>query len=174
MAKGSSSAVPATPMKSGGTRGDNSSTALITPQLDSIAERSVSFDDDSMTGSDAQDDEDLNEGNYYLEKAPVPMAVTPDTPEDAVMFAGRSGGVRPLSRNLGDEFNEDDGPEPAYEDVGDDDDNSKSSIVTTQVTEQATGNRPPLNGDTPAANKVLGSAMRISSQVTGVNCLSRQ
>ncbi|GMF60210.1 unnamed protein product [Phytophthora fragariaefolia] len=157
MAKGSSSAKPATPMKAGGTRGDNSSTALITPQLDSIVERSVSFDDDSMTGSDAKDDEDLNEGNYELEeKAPAPMTVTPDTPEDAVMFAGRSGGVRPLSRNLVDEFNEDDGPEPAYEDFGDDGDNSKSPIVTTQVTEQATGTRPPLNGDTPAANKVLG------------------
>ncbi|GMF43431.1 unnamed protein product [Phytophthora fragariaefolia] len=84
------------------------------------------------------------------------MAVTPDTPEDAVTFAGRSGGVRPLSRNLVDEFNEDEGPEPAYEDFGDDGDNSKSPIVTTQVTEQATGNRPHLNGDTPAANKVLG------------------
>ncbi|GMF40021.1 unnamed protein product [Phytophthora fragariaefolia] len=109
-----------------------------------------------MTGSDAKDDEDLNEGNYHLEeKAPVLMAVTPDTPEDAVMFAGRSGGVRPLPRNLVDEFNEDDGPEPAYEDFGDDGVNSKSPIVTTQVTEQATGNRSPLNGDTPAANKVL-------------------
>ncbi|GMG18306.1 unnamed protein product [Phytophthora fragariaefolia] len=132
-------------------------TALIPPQLDSIAERSVSFDDDSMTGSDAKDDEDLNEGNSELEeKAPAPMAVAPDTPEDAVMFAGRSGGVRPLSRNLVDEFNEDDGPESAYEDFGDDGDNSKSSLVTAQVTEQANGNQPPLNGDTPAANKVLG------------------
>ncbi|GMG16990.1 unnamed protein product [Phytophthora fragariaefolia] len=84
------------------------------------------------------------------------MAVTPDTPEDAVMFAGRSGGARPLSRNLVGEFNEDDGPEPAYEDFEDDGDNSKSPIVMTQVTEQATGNRPPLNGATPAANKVLG------------------
>ncbi|GMF42320.1 unnamed protein product [Phytophthora fragariaefolia] len=72
------------------------------------------------------------------------------------MFAGRSGGVRAMSRNLVDEFNEDDGPEPAYEDFEDDGDNPKSPIVTTQVTEQATGNRPPLNGDTPAANKVLG------------------
>ncbi|GMF53321.1 unnamed protein product [Phytophthora fragariaefolia] len=100
MAKGSCSAVPATSMKSGGTRGDNSSMALITPPLESIAERSVSFDDDSMTGSDAKDDEDLNEGNYDLvEKAPAPMVVTPDTPGDAVMFAGRRGGVRPLLRN---------------------------------------------------------------------------
>ncbi|GMF51144.1 unnamed protein product [Phytophthora fragariaefolia] len=122
-------------MKSGGTRGDNSSTALITPQLDSIAERFVSFDDDSMTGSNAKDDEDLNDGNYDLEeKAPAPMAVTRGSPEDAVMFAGRSGGVHPLSRNLVDEFDKDDGPEPVYEDFENDDDNPKSSIVTAQVT----------------------------------------
>ncbi|GMF46673.1 unnamed protein product [Phytophthora fragariaefolia] len=157
MAKGSSSAVSATPMKSGGPRGGNLSTALITPQLDSISERSVSFDDDSMAGSDAKDDKDLSEGNYDLEeKAPAPMAVTPGTPEDAVMFAGRSGGVHPLSRNFVDEFNGDDGPKPAYGDFEDDGDNSKSPIVTTQVTEQATGNRPPLDGDTQAANKVPG------------------
>ncbi|GMF50322.1 unnamed protein product [Phytophthora fragariaefolia] len=122
-------------MKSGGTRGDNSSTALITPQLDSIAERSVSFNDDSMTGSDAKDDEDFNEGKYDLEeKAAAPMAVTPDVPEDVVMFARRRGGVRPLSRNLVDEFNEDDDPVPAYEDFEDDGDNPKSPIVTAQVT----------------------------------------
>ncbi|GMF22655.1 unnamed protein product [Phytophthora fragariaefolia] len=153
MAKGSSSAVPATPMKSGGPRGDTSSTALITPQLDSIAKCSVSFDDASMTRFDAKDDEDLNEDNYDLEeKEPAPIAVAPDTPEDAVMYAGRSGGVRPLSRNPVNEFNEDDVPG----DFGDDDDNPKSPIVTAQVTEQATGNWPPLNGDAPAANKVLG------------------
>ncbi|GMF27854.1 unnamed protein product [Phytophthora fragariaefolia] len=121
-------------MKSGGMRGDNSSRALITPQLDSIAERSVSFDDDSMTGSDAKDDEDLNGDNYDLEeKAPAPMTVAPDTPEDAMMAQNR--------------------PMKTFEDDGD---NTKSPIVTTQVTEQAISNRPPLNGDTPAANKVLG------------------
>ncbi|GMF62701.1 unnamed protein product [Phytophthora fragariaefolia] len=65
-------AVPAIPMKSGGPRGDNLSTALITPQLDLIAERYVSFDDGSMNGSDAKADEDLDEGNYELgEKAPA-------------------------------------------------------------------------------------------------------
>ncbi|GMF48421.1 unnamed protein product [Phytophthora fragariaefolia] len=160
MAKGSSSAVPATPMKSGGMRGDNSSRALITPQLDSIAERSVSFDDDSMTGSDAKDDEDLNEDNYDLEeKAPASMTVTPDTPEDAVMFAGRSGGVRPLSRNLVDEFNEDDGPEPAYEDFEDDGDNSK--IANSDEPSHRTSYRQPAAsqwrhaGSQQGARKVL-------------------
>ncbi|GMF47195.1 unnamed protein product [Phytophthora fragariaefolia] len=95
----------------------------------------LSFDDDSTTGSDAKDYEGLNEGNYDLEeKAPAPMAVTPDSPEHAVMFAGRSGGVRPLSRNLMDEFNKDGGPEPAYEYFENYGDNPKSSIVTAQVT----------------------------------------
>ncbi|KAE9262799.1 hypothetical protein PR003_g33404 [Phytophthora rubi] len=93
MAKGSSSTVPATPMKSGGTRGDDSTAALITPQLESIAERTVSFDE-PMNGSDAKDDE-MNEDydDYLEEKAPAPAVVTPETPEDAVMSAGRSDGT---------------------------------------------------------------------------------
>ncbi|GMF50950.1 unnamed protein product [Phytophthora fragariaefolia] len=132
-------------MKSGGPRSDNSSASLITPQLDSIFKRSVRFDDASLTGSDAKADKDVDKSNYDLgEKALAPMAVTPGTPEAAVMLGERSGAVYPLSRNLVDEFNEDDG------------DNPKSPIVTAQLTEQATGKRLPLNGDTPAANKVLG------------------
>ncbi|EGZ06488.1 hypothetical protein PHYSODRAFT_532075 [Phytophthora sojae] len=183
MAKGSQSAVPATPMKSGGTRGDDSTAALITPQLDPIAERHVSFDE-SMTGSDAKDEEMDEEYDDYLEeKAPAPAVVTPETPEDAVMSAGRSGGSRslahslaseleddapPVSRNLADELDDVDGPEPAYDDMEefeDSADDSRSPVLTTQVTEQTSGNRPPMNGDTPAANKVLGrcfEAMRAS------------
>ncbi|GMF65903.1 unnamed protein product [Phytophthora lilii] len=65
MAKGSRSAVPATPMKSGGTCGDDSNAALITPHLAPITERSVSFED-SADGSDAKDEmedyEDLEKG----------------------------------------------------------------------------------------------------------------
>ncbi|GMF42186.1 unnamed protein product [Phytophthora fragariaefolia] len=125
MAKGSSSAVPATPIKFGGPRGDKKlehGPDHVAARFDS--ERSGSFDDDSMTGTDAKYDEDLTEINYDLEeKAPAPMAVTLDTPEDAVMFAGRSEGIRPLPRNLVDKFNEDDRPKPAYEDFEDDGDN---------------------------------------------------
>ncbi|EGZ07041.1 hypothetical protein PHYSODRAFT_251861 [Phytophthora sojae] len=101
MATGSQSAVPATPMKSGGTRGDDSTAVLITPQPDPIAERNVSFDE-PMTGSDAKDEE-------MDEKAPAPAVVTPETPEDAVMFAVRSGGSRSLARSLASEV-EDDAP----------------------------------------------------------------
>ncbi|EGZ27023.1 hypothetical protein PHYSODRAFT_320881 [Phytophthora sojae] len=171
MATGSQSAVPATPMKSGGTRGDDSTAVLITPQPDPIAERNVSFDE-PMTGSDAKDEEMDEEYDDYLEeKAPTPAVVTPETPEDAGMSAGRSGGSRslarslaskleddapPVSRNLADELDDVDGPEPAYDDMEafeDRADDSRSPVLTTQVTEQTSGNRPPMNGDTPAANK---------------------
>ncbi|KAG6590564.1 uncharacterized protein IUM83_18355 [Phytophthora cinnamomi] len=161
-------------MKTGGTRGDDSTAALITPHLDSIAERTVSFDE-SMTGSDAKD-EDMDEDydDYLEEKAPAPAVVTPETPEDSVLSAGRSAGTRSLSRNLAVELDDDtrsvtrnladeldgvDGPGPAYDDFEDFEDaadDSRSPVLTTQVTEQTSGNRPPLNGDTPAANKVLG------------------
>ncbi|KAG6578293.1 Eukaryotic/viral aspartic protease [Phytophthora cinnamomi] len=161
-------------MKTGGTRGDDSTAALITPHLDPIAERTVSFDD-SMTGSDAKDEEmDEDYDDYLEEKAPAPAVVTPETPEDAVLSAGRSAGTRSLSRNLAVELDDDtrsvtrnladelddvDGPGPAYDDLEDFEDaadDSRSPVLTTQVTEQTSGNRPPLNGDTPAANKVLG------------------
>ncbi|EGZ16371.1 hypothetical protein PHYSODRAFT_334561, partial [Phytophthora sojae] len=122
-------------------------------------------------------------GDYLEEKAPAPAVVTPETPEDAVMSAGRSGGSRslarslaseleddtpPVSRNLADELDDVDDPEPAYDDMEefeDRADDSRSPVPTTQVTEQTSGNRPPMNGDTPAANKVLGrcfEAMRAS------------
>ncbi|EGZ29606.1 hypothetical protein PHYSODRAFT_469588 [Phytophthora sojae] len=175
MAKGSQSAVPATPMKSGGTRGDDSTAALITPQLDPIAERHVSFDE-SMTGSDAKDEEmDEDYDDYLEEKAPAPAVVTPETPEDAGGAAGARAPWRaleddapPVSRNLAEELDDVDGPEPAYdemEEFEDSADNSRLPVLTTQVTEQTSGNRPPMDGDTPAANKVLGrcfEAMRAS------------
>ncbi|KAE9274830.1 hypothetical protein PF008_g29490 [Phytophthora fragariae] len=157
-------------MKSGGTRGDDSTAALITPQLELFAERTVSFDE-SMNGSDAKDGE-MNEDydDYLEEKAPAPAVVTPETLEDAVISAGCSGGTRslsrsltseldedalPVSRNLVDELNEVAGLEPVYEDFEDSTDDPKSPVTTAQVTEQTSGNRPPANGDTPAENLVL-------------------
>ncbi|EGZ11056.1 hypothetical protein PHYSODRAFT_518814 [Phytophthora sojae] len=138
-----------------------------------------------MTGSDATDEELDGEYDDYLEeKAPAPAVVTPETPEDAVISAGRSGGSRslarslaseleddapPVSRNLADELDDVDGPETAYDDMEEFEDrvdDSRSPVLATQVTEQTSGNRPPMNGDTPAANKYsLGrcfEAMRAS------------
>ncbi|GMF18544.1 unnamed protein product [Phytophthora lilii] len=153
MAKGSRSAVPATPMKSGGTRGDDPNAALITPHSAPITERSLSFED-SADGSDAKDE--MEDYEDLEEKAPALAVVTPDTPEDTILSAGRSGGSRSLSRNLADDLEEVAGPEPAYEDYDSDAEDSKSPVTMAQPTEQASGYRPPLNGDTPAANKVLG------------------
>ncbi|OWY91152.1 hypothetical protein PHMEG_00040388, partial [Phytophthora megakarya] len=85
-----------------------------------------------------------------------------DIPEDAILAAGRSSGVRPLARNLMEELDEVVGPEPAFgddddEERDDDDDDSKPAVTTSQVTEQKKNRyRPPMNGDTPAAKKVLG------------------
>ncbi|GMF60465.1 unnamed protein product [Phytophthora lilii] len=94
MAKGSRSAVPATPMKSGGTRGDDSNAALITPHLEPITERSVSFKD-SADGSDAKDE--MKDYEDLEEKAPALAVVTPDVPEDAILSAGCNGDSRYLS-----------------------------------------------------------------------------
>ncbi|GMF11481.1 unnamed protein product [Phytophthora lilii] len=109
MAKRARSAVPATPMKSGGARGDDSNAALITLHLAPITERSVSCED-SADGSDAKDE--MEDYEDLEEKAPALAVVTPDTPEDAILSAGRSGGSRSLSRNLADELEEVAGPEP--------------------------------------------------------------
>ncbi|OWY94117.1 hypothetical protein PHMEG_00036241 [Phytophthora megakarya] len=60
-----------------------------------------------------------------------------------------------------EELDEVGGPEPAFgedddEERDDDDDDSKQAVATSQVPEKKIGYRPPMDGDTPAANKVLG------------------
>ncbi|OWZ05069.1 hypothetical protein PHMEG_00022910 [Phytophthora megakarya] len=76
------------------------------------------------------------------------------------MFVTKSGGVKLLSRNLADEFEEAGKSEPAHDDIDDlNDDLKKSSTMTrgaSQLTTKKDGNRPPINGDTPVANKTLG------------------
>ncbi|KAE9291127.1 hypothetical protein PF008_g25412 [Phytophthora fragariae] len=73
--------------------------------------------------------------------------------EAAVVSAGRSSGVCPLARSLVDELDDVAKPEPAFvEDDGED--GAKDFPKTTEVTTQPTRIRPPLNGDTPASNKV--------------------
>ncbi|KAE9188235.1 hypothetical protein PF005_g20137 [Phytophthora fragariae] len=80
--------------------------------------------------------------------------------EAAVVSAGRSGGVRPLARNLVDELDDVAKPEPAF---GEDDGEAgaKDFQKTAAATIQPTGIRPPLNGDTPAANMVLGRCVEL-------------
>ncbi|OWY90867.1 LOW QUALITY PROTEIN: Eukaryotic/viral aspartic protease [Phytophthora megakarya] len=145
MAKGSNSAVPETPAKAGGA--DDYDTEMLeeTPGTDEYTGRSLRGR--QSTSSHMEEDYDLEEKE--------------DIPEDAIQVAGRSSCTRPLARNLMEELDEVVGPEPAFgddddEEREDDDDGSKQAVTTSLVTEQKTGYRPPMNGDTPAANKVLG------------------
>ncbi|OWY99252.1 hypothetical protein PHMEG_00029776 [Phytophthora megakarya] len=119
-----------------------------TPGTDEYTGRFVSFEEDAHESGKAMEE------YYDLEEKG-------DIPEDAILEAGRSSGARPLARNLMEELDEVVRPEPAFGDDDDeerdgDDDDSKQAVTTSQVTEQKTGYRPPMNGDTPAANKVLG------------------
>ncbi|KAF1790748.1 hypothetical protein GQ600_22561 [Phytophthora cactorum] len=70
---GEDSAVPPTPTKTGGSLGEDLDADLITPRLDAIDERSVSFDV-SVNGSDAMD-EDMNadSGDNLEEKTDDPL-----------------------------------------------------------------------------------------------------
>ncbi|OWY92322.1 Eukaryotic/viral aspartic protease, partial [Phytophthora megakarya] len=79
------------------------------------------------------------------------------------MFVTKSGGVKPLSRNLADEFNEVGGPEPAQDDFNDD---SKASSITAQFTTKKDGHRPPINGDTPVANKTIGQCLKAMQETS--------
>ncbi|KAE8955458.1 hypothetical protein PR001_g32097, partial [Phytophthora rubi] len=108
---------------------------------DSALEPSVAMGDD--------EDGDWEVGGTMTEAA-----------EAAVVSAGRSSGVRPLARSLVDELDDVAKLEPAF---GEDDreDGAKDFPRTTEVTIQPTGIRPPLNGDTPAANKVLGRCVEL-------------
>ncbi|KAG2886576.1 hypothetical protein PC117_g25350 [Phytophthora cactorum] len=132
-------------MKSGGSRDDDLDANLITPRLDAISERSISFDV-SVDGSNTMD-EDMNAdfGDDLEGKADDPMGTTSDTAESAILSAGRSGGTRSLARNLADEPDDVADPDPAYDDCEDDNKDSTSPVKMTQVTEQTTGKRPPVN-----------------------------
>ncbi|POM61341.1 hypothetical protein PHPALM_29659 [Phytophthora palmivora] len=142
MAKGGKSAVPATPMKSSGTRTEptvHPEGSLSTPptsRLVTIAERSGSFDE-SIGYSDAKEDDD----DEYLEE----KTAMPDFSEAAVVCVGRSGEVRSLARNLTEELDDVAGPEPATEDSDDGSDGLKPSAMARKATSRSTGNRPPVN-----------------------------
>ncbi|POM77552.1 LOW QUALITY PROTEIN: Hypothetical protein PHPALM_5047 [Phytophthora palmivora] len=154
MAKGGKPAVPATPMKSSGTRTEptvHPGSSLSTPptsRLVTIAERSGSFDE-SVGYSDAKEDDD----EEYLEVKAAMLDLS-----EAQWYLG---GVRSLARNLTEELDDVAGPEPATEDSDDGSDGLKPSAMTGKATSRSTGNRPPVNGDTPAANKVLGRCLEL-------------
>ncbi|OWY99913.1 LOW QUALITY PROTEIN: hypothetical protein PHMEG_00029004 [Phytophthora megakarya] len=76
------------------------------------------------------------------------------------MFVTKSGGVKSLSRNLADEFDEVGGPKPAQHDFSDD------SKASSQFTSKKDGHRPPINGDTPVANKTIGQCLKAMQETS--------
>ncbi|OWZ16972.1 LOW QUALITY PROTEIN: hypothetical protein PHMEG_0009160 [Phytophthora megakarya] len=147
MAKGSNSAVPGFPTRSEKMDDYDAEMAAETPGSEEYAGPSVHFGEETNGSDEAMGgDYDFEENEDILE-----------LPEDAILAAGRSSGTRPLARNLMEELDKVTRPGHAYSDGEyDKGDDAKCSEVTSQVTEQTTGSRPPINGDTPAVNKVLG------------------
>uniref|UniRef100_H3GYH7 Retrotransposon gag domain-containing protein n=1 Tax=Phytophthora ramorum TaxID=164328 RepID=H3GYH7_PHYRM len=76
-------------------------------------------------------------------------------------FKMQIGGVRSLARNLTEELNEVAGPEPANGYDEDESDDHRSSAMAEDANSRPNGGRPPLNGDTPAANRVLGRYLEL-------------
>ncbi|OWZ15826.1 hypothetical protein PHMEG_00010473 [Phytophthora megakarya] len=87
MAKGSNSAVPETPVKTGWTDDYDTKMLVETSGTDEYTERSVSFEEDTNGSGEGMDE------NYDLEEKE-------DIPEDSILAAGRSSGARPLAQNL--------------------------------------------------------------------------
>ncbi|KAE8989574.1 hypothetical protein PR001_g21743 [Phytophthora rubi] len=144
MARGTKSAAPTTPMKSSGPRSeasDHSGSSFESPataSMKSIDEHPVTYNSVFESSDAKEDDEDA---------------------EAAVVSAGRSSGVRPLARNLVDELDDVAKPEPAFGE--DEEDGAKDFPKAAEATIQPTRIRPPLNGDTPAVNKVLGRIVEL-------------
>ncbi|KAE9357419.1 hypothetical protein PF008_g3169 [Phytophthora fragariae] len=123
-----------------------------TASMETIDEHPVTYDS-VFESSDAKEDD---EGDDWEVRGTVTEAA-----EAAVVSAGRSSGVRPLARNLVDELDDVAKPEPAF---GEDDDENgvKDFPMVAEAMIQPTGILPPLNGDTPAANKVLGRCVELT------------
>ncbi|KAF1784487.1 hypothetical protein GQ600_9374 [Phytophthora cactorum] len=132
MVKGST-AVPATPVKSGRAHNESSSPDVSDARLAIVTELSASFEDEEHDGSDAQDDYD-----DYVDKtpAPEPGAVTPETATLSTLAAGLDDVV---------------GPDPDYDEYDDGDAGSKPWLASEKRSALLNAPRPPVNGDTPAA-----------------------
>ncbi|OWZ22846.1 LOW QUALITY PROTEIN: hypothetical protein PHMEG_0002400 [Phytophthora megakarya] len=120
--------------------------------------RSVSFEDTKL-GHDAKNEDDYVNDDLK-DKVPVQE---PNAHDDADVFVTKSGGVKSLSRNLAHKFEKAGKREPAHDDIDElNEDLKKSSTMTcgaSQLISKKDGNHPPINGDTPAANKTLGQCL---------------
>ncbi|OWZ08927.1 hypothetical protein PHMEG_00018454 [Phytophthora megakarya] len=79
--------------------------------------------------------------------------------EGAVVSVGHSAGARALARNLAEKSEEAAGP--AMDSNNDGSDGAKPSAATGKATSQSTGFRPPTNGATPGANKIIDKTLEL-------------
>ncbi|GMF54475.1 unnamed protein product [Phytophthora fragariaefolia] len=118
------------------------------------SERSVSFDESTEGISEAKDEEvneyDDSEADGYV------FGDDLDASDEARVSAGRSGAPRPITRNLAGEFDEVVQPEPAHEDSGSENEVSEKKTTDETVIRKLPDNRPPMNSNTSAANRVIG------------------
>uniref|UniRef100_H3H8I3 Retrotransposon gag domain-containing protein n=1 Tax=Phytophthora ramorum TaxID=164328 RepID=H3H8I3_PHYRM len=157
MAKEAKSAVPATPARSSGTRTEGSGrsgSSFATPStLASINERSDSFDE-PMDYSDAKEDDEEDD----LEE----KAAMPELSEAAAVSAGRSGGVSRLRETSPKELNGS-GCSRTHPTVTTKMSPTipRSSAMAEDANFSAEWRPASSNGDTPAANRVLGRYLEL-------------
>ncbi|KAI9986121.1 hypothetical protein PInf_025027 [Phytophthora infestans] len=127
-----STAVPATPMKASGARGDSSSSLSDSLHMTATAERSISFEDDSADDHGInEDDEDVDDYDDLEEKTSMLEIAAPGTLKDARVTMTYSVGTKALLCNLVDELDVVARPEPAtpHDDDDDDDDDDEAGYT---------------------------------------------
>ncbi|KAG2763392.1 hypothetical protein PC129_g18062 [Phytophthora cactorum] len=139
-------------MKGGASRATDRDVARTSTRMTTIGERSVSFVDSEDEDSRATD-EDLGYGDDREESTPATEA-KPEPRAEAGLSAGSRGVARPLSRNLADERSAVVGPDATDDDWGEEEKEDEPSSKAVRDSD-GLAVRPPVNGDTPAANKVL-------------------
>ncbi|KAG3154975.1 hypothetical protein PC128_g22193 [Phytophthora cactorum] len=137
-------------MEGGASRATDRDAARTSTRMVTIGERSVSFEDSEDKDSRATD-EDLGYGDDREESTP-PTKAKAESRKETVLSAGSRGVARLLSQNLADELSAMVGPDAADDDWGEEENEPSSKAVRDS---DALAGCPPVNGDTPAANKVL-------------------
>ncbi|POM66447.1 Hypothetical protein PHPALM_17690 [Phytophthora palmivora] len=140
--------------RSGGVR---SLARNLTEELDDVAGPEPATED-SDDGSDGR------QATGYQSMEQLDATVRPEASPPGCLdgpWSLRGFHLTPHSRNLTEELDDVAGPEPATEDSDDGSDGLKPLAMTGKATSRSTGNRLPVNGDTPAANKVLGRCLEL-------------
>ncbi|KAG3081619.1 hypothetical protein PI124_g14210 [Phytophthora idaei] len=139
-------------MKGGASRATDRDAARTSTRMATIGKRSVSFVDSEDEDSRATDG-NLGYGDDREESTP-PTEAKAEPREEGVLSAGNRGVARALSRDLADERSAVAGPDAADDDWGEEEKEDEPSSKAVRDSD-GLAVRPPVNGDTPAANNRL-------------------